>query len=503
MSQGLEARNRDPFTDSPRGSTLLQDTFGAQRGVTEFAQADAIQISSDSDSDYGDYDGSKSDTLLPLGALFPRAVCEDTESGSPAGPDQSPDDRLRAGGGVPVETAATEKTDSVGEISSTQQQQLGTIQCSPISSSSPALPRPLSTCLGLPQAEQNRPLFANSIEDTTYDKMAKETACPSTPGTGAQHPPSPYHLSNSSLPLQDGVTLRECTPQHDPAGEDDSSNGAQPSFAKLKPGRKRNVAYHGVRRSARISRANPNDEDGYMEQDSNRRHRGRTFHTNMEDEGTYHPDISEGEQGNESEYDIWPPQHKRLRINSPAQPARIKATGRRMRPYGVSSQPRQAQEPACGRKYSGNRSIPSPPSSHGHSDEETTEAHAAKFKEWPLEDAVLKRVTVNGLATFQLQFTWDTCANHSRGVRATGSPLYNPPAKKGLPARLGPGTRNSFTLEEDNLIVKLKSQELHWKEIYRQFGKTLPGRKRSMAALQVRFSTKLNKRTRNGPPEAG
>lgn len=183
--------------------------------------------------------------------------------------------------------------------------------------------------------------------------MAKETACPSTPETGAQHPPSPYHLSNPSLPLQDRVTLRECTPQHDPAGEDDSGNGAQPSFAKLKPGRKRNVAHHGVRRSARISRANPNDEDGYMEQDSNRRHRGRTFHTNMEDEGTYYPDISEGEQGNESEYDIWPPQHKRRRMNSSAQPARIKATGRRTRSYGISSQPRQAQRTSMWSKVFG------------------------------------------------------------------------------------------------------------------------------------------------------
>jgi hypothetical protein len=28
----------------------------------------------------------------------------------------------------------------------------------------------------------------------------------------------------------------------------------------------------------------------------------------------------------------------------------------------------------------------------------------AEFEEWPLEDVVLKRVTANGLVTFQLQF---------------------------------------------------------------------------------------------------
>jgi hypothetical protein len=37
---------------------------------------------------------------------------------------------------------------------------------------------------------------------------------------------------------------------------------------------------------------------------------------------------------------------------------------------------------------------------------EDTEMLTAVFEEWPLQDAVLKRVTEDGLTTFQLQFTW-------------------------------------------------------------------------------------------------
>lgn len=37
---------------------------------------------------------------------------------------------------------------------------------------------------------------------------------------------------------------------------------------------------------------------------------------------------------------------------------------------------------------------------------------AALFEEWPLKDAVLKRVTVGGHSTFQLQFTWDSAVRN-------------------------------------------------------------------------------------------
>jgi hypothetical protein len=54
----------------------------------------------------------------------------------------------------------------------------------------------------------------------------------------------------------------------------------------------------------------------------------------------------------------------------------------------------------------------------------------AKFEEWPLEDVVLKRVMANGLAAFQLQFAWDTCANHRHEDRAFGSRQCKPLPKR-------------------------------------------------------------------------
>jgi hypothetical protein len=44
------------------------------------------------------------------------------------------------------------------------------------------------------------------------------------------------------------------------------------------------------------------------------------------------------------------------------------------------------------------------------------------FEEWPLQDAVLKRVTEGGRTTFQLQFTWGSCASHGLNNDATHGP---------------------------------------------------------------------------------
>ncbi|RYP45030.1 hypothetical protein DL768_008572 [Monosporascus sp. mg162] len=38
----------------------------------------------------------------------------------------------------------------------------------------------------------------------------------------------------------------------------------------------------------------------------------------------------------------------------------------------------------------------------------------ARFEQWPLQGAVLKRVTLGGSVTFQLEFAWDMCTSHQR-----------------------------------------------------------------------------------------
>lgn len=74
------------------------------------------------------------------------------------------------------------------------------------------------------------------------------------------------------------------------------------------------------------------------------------------------------------------------------------------------------------KRRNGQRSIPNLPYSQGPSDEiGIVQASMASFEEWLLQNAVLKHVTVDGLATFQLQFTWNSCANHKRKDFAAGN----------------------------------------------------------------------------------
>lgn len=67
---------------------------------------------------------------------------------------------------------------------------------------------------------------------------------------------------------------------------------------------------------------------------------------------------------------------------------------------------------------------------------ETDEATVAKFEEWPLGNAVLKRVTMDGApATFVVQFTWDLCANYGMGHYRTENRSSVSLAKRHYPAK--------------------------------------------------------------------
>jgi hypothetical protein len=115
----------------------------------------------------------------------------------------------------------------------------------------------------------------------------------------------------------------------------------------------------------------------------------------------------------------------------------------------------------------------------------------ANFEEWPLDDVVLKRVTANGLATFQLQFVWDSCANHRRKDPTTGRLQYQSPVKRRPTTKRGASIRARFTPEEDGLLVELKKQGLPWQDIHKKFADAFPQRERRVGSLQVRYCTKL------------
>jgi len=132
-------------------------------------------------------------------------------------------------------------------------------------------------------------------------------------------------------------------------------------------------------------------------------------------------------------------------------------------------------------------------------DAETDRTPAATFEEWPLGNAVLKRVTMNGSPpTFMLQFTWGPCAEHGAGHRGTENRGTVSSAKRRRPARqkskgstkdedkpTSTSRRARYTPADDAKIRQLKEQGLSWIAIAKHF----PGR--SAGAIEVRYHTKL------------
>ena len=122
---------------------------------------------------------------------------------------------------------------------------------------------------------------------------------------------------------------------------------------------------------------------------------------------------------------VRPPRGKRRRVNTSAPTTRRTAPKRQTRLRCTNSPSLQAQRrpPTRGLKRQSQRSIFKPRSSVGSAlEEETVEAAFASFEEWPLA-AVLKRVWLDGVATFQVEFKWNPCTNHGQNDRAPESPM--------------------------------------------------------------------------------
>ena len=140
---------------------------------------------------------------------------------------------------------------------------------------------------------------------------------------------------------------------------------------------------------------------------------------------------------------------------------------------------------------------PSPPSSYSSCDNSDADA-MAKFQEWPLQNVTLKRIVVNGQATFQLQFGWDPhIDDHPAAgrIRGSGPQFSTTKTKRSHRAPRSPTTCLAFTPEEDDLLTNLKEGQdgFNWPEIHRRFSNAFPGR-RSKGSLQVHYSTKLKGR---------
>ncbi|KAH8651710.1 hypothetical protein BGZ61DRAFT_487654 [Ilyonectria robusta] len=142
----------------------------------------------------------------------------------------------------------------------------------------------------------------------------------------------------------------------------------------------------------------------------------------------------------------------------------------------------------------------SPSSSYTTSDDSDTGHDFATFREWQLDNVILKRVVLNGVATFQLQFGWDMCSKHDNAVDAVPDRRHRTSTGSTGRVHRGEGAKAKFTPEEDRFLLDLKEGEdgqssphLTWSEIYRRFNARFPGR-RSCGSLQVHYCTKLKGR---------
>ncbi|RYP43978.1 hypothetical protein DL768_009509 [Monosporascus sp. mg162] len=129
-----------------------------------------------------------------------------------------------------------------------------------------------------------------------------------------------------------------------------------------------------------------------------RRDIGRHCNANFEEH--YHP-VEDSVTEHSRDDDVVQRPRKRRRISTSTPTICGTAPERQTRLHCTSSRSRQAQRPTqCPQRRRSQRSIPNPPSSRGPAlEEETVTAPVAKFEEWPLT-AVLKRVIVDGVATF-------------------------------------------------------------------------------------------------------
>lgn len=143
--------------------------------------------------------------------------------------------------------------------------------------------------------------------------------------------------------------------------------------------------------------------------------------------------------------------------------------GRRKRCKLDHSDPKSKSQYRTGRNSCHNLSRPQTGGSHllGSRRSSPANSHASdvrgtKFEEWPLSDVVLKRITIQGRATFQLQFEWDPClVEHQPGRAKCNSRSTRRTRKVCLDGRV-PAKRAGFTKEEDDLLRELKEQDLPW-----------------------------------------
>ncbi|KAK0706287.1 hypothetical protein B0T26DRAFT_679994 [Lasiosphaeria miniovina] len=249
---------------------------------------------------------------------------------------------------------------------------------------------------------------------------------------------------------------RESASYHEVSNGDDGNDDDEPSRTKPKSGQRKAAVHSGTRPSREVSNIDSDEinaeavrrTDG---QDKSRYRLGRrrSNRAEVDDEDSFHPSGDSDGGQDEEDGDTCPPPYKRHKLRSRTRSTLARAAARgQIRSDGGLSRARQGKTSSLGPRHSirgeeGDQYVPT-----------------AKFEEWPLQNAALKRAVVKGMPTFQLQFTWGSYAEHEDKGHATRNPQHKLPAESHLHRKRSYGSRLSFTPEEDGLLVDLKKQKL-------------------------------------------
>jgi len=215
-----------------------------------------------------------------------------------------------------------------------------------------------------------------------------------------EHSPSSLEGSEAEQDEDIGEEDDERTPAPKRKKANRDPSEAEPlakPMAKPKLRRRGNKVRHRVLRSAHMLSVDLGNE-GAAEQHSDDQDGPRRRPAHPRHDGPW----MEDEEGEESD-DNRPPPLKRREATSLAKVASLR-----------TRRHRHTRDAASGR-----RTVFSSRSSQSSINGGNSQVPRGMFEGWPLGNVVLKRVTADGLATFQLQFTWDPCAKHGTGHHGT------------------------------------------------------------------------------------
>ncbi|EJT68567.1 hypothetical protein GGTG_13853 [Gaeumannomyces tritici R3-111a-1] len=303
-------------------------------------------------------------------------------------------------------------------------------------------------------------------EAATCDEGARFSGASPARGAGT---PSSGHLSRHCSPGLEDHSDREGMPCRRPVGDcqkasdNDINDKAGTLIAKrnLRP-RKADVR-DGDHYASGISSVNSDDESGDgqpFDTRGNLQSNPGSRRRDHGDDGTYHPRNSDSDQ-------LSP--RKRRRRSSPASTPRRTAAKRQTGSHRGDSRRRQIQKRSPLR-----HDIPSPPFSQGPGKEietETTETQFAEFKQWPLEDVVLKSATVNGETKYQLEFSRGRCPDHECNSASPRHQQRRLPAKRHRLAGQSPAsTAGAPTPPNENEweVEEILASRTHYKKLQYQ-----------------------------------